>query len=603
MAENIKVIIRERRAQVEGGPVIVCGNSDYTITFDFDSDWNLTGPKTARFVYVKGGEVLHEDKVFSGKTVAVPVLSDVSFVDVGVFAGDLCTTTPARIRCKRSILCGSGEVHEPTPDVYAQIMALFNEMAEQGAFGATEAQAQQIEANKQNIAKLTNGTTPAGKATDAAQLGGETALQWQGKIDSIQTGSSAELSQAGWYRIAEYSGSNAYVIKGSAANGCTIVIKRNHTKTYNEMARILLDSVHGNQEFKLLSAKSRTQLIPKIRYTYNETEIKAYIEIYYNSDSADRVRTFITDGRTTNKEYWKAITPTLTEETVDGVTVTTTYDIPANASPVTSLDLQNIGLLSVGAYRITSENTLASLLDKRLSTFFTNWTDSTNFPFSYGSGVIIPTDDPNHNIIFYSKGSESDKFNVGSAKKVSGSWTVAWNETATTADLANYFPISGGEIDGNVRISSSGTTARYEKIENSARAISFGVTSSGAAYLQDDTNSKSIISSTADGTNTFNGTASGNLPLNLNSIQAEIKIGKWDRLKIVRNDSASNSYSSLVFANASGNLGGIGYDGNGNLIKISADGAEQNAKQILHTGNSAKVAIQSTAPTDGLWVW
>lgn len=175
MAENILIIIQERRAQVVGSPVIVCGNSDYTIAFDFDSDWNLTGPKTARFVYVKGGKVQHEDKVFSGDTVNVPVLSDVSFVDVGVFAGDLCTTTPARIRCKKSILCGSGEVHEPTPDVYAQIMARFNEMAEQGAFGATEEQAQQIEANKQNIEKLTNGTTPAG---DSAKLGGKGADEY-----------------------------------------------------------------------------------------------------------------------------------------------------------------------------------------------------------------------------------------------------------------------------------------------------------------------------------------------------------------------------------------------------------------------------------------
>ena len=131
MAENIRVIIRERRAQVDGGPVIICGNSDYTITFDFDSDWSAAGTRTARFVYVKSGQVQHEDVIFVGSTVNVPVLSEVSFVHVGVFEGELCTTTPARISCQKSILCGSGELYEPTPDEYHQIMALFSQVTEQ----------------------------------------------------------------------------------------------------------------------------------------------------------------------------------------------------------------------------------------------------------------------------------------------------------------------------------------------------------------------------------------------------------------------------------------------------------------------------------------
>lgn len=155
MAErNINISITNKKAEVIGTPVIVCGNSDYTATFAFDDEWNLTGPRTARFVYVKDGKVQHTDVVFPGNVVAVPILENVDFVDVGVFAGNLCTTTPARVRCKKSILCGSGTPHDPTPDVYDQIMELFNEMAEAGAFGATEAQAQQIAKNKSDIAQL-----------------------------------------------------------------------------------------------------------------------------------------------------------------------------------------------------------------------------------------------------------------------------------------------------------------------------------------------------------------------------------------------------------------------------------------------------------------
>ena len=152
--KNIKIQVIDKKATVIGAPVIVCGNSDYTATITFDAEWSLTGPKTARFVYVRDGKVQHEDVAFSGNVVAVPVLVNVDFVDVGVFAGNLCTTTPARVPCRKSILCGSGVHHDPTPDIYDQIMKLFEDLAEAGAFGATEAQAQQIEKNKQDIAQL-----------------------------------------------------------------------------------------------------------------------------------------------------------------------------------------------------------------------------------------------------------------------------------------------------------------------------------------------------------------------------------------------------------------------------------------------------------------
>lgn len=171
--KNINITVENKRATVVGSPVIICGNSDYTVTFAFDSDWNVTGVRTARFVYVKDGKVQHEDVVFSGNTVAVPILSGIDSVKIGVFAGELRTTTPAVVRCGASILCGSGEVHEPTPDVYDQIMALFNELAERGGFGATEAQAQQIAQNQADIAALVSGTKKAGKAADADKLGGQ----------------------------------------------------------------------------------------------------------------------------------------------------------------------------------------------------------------------------------------------------------------------------------------------------------------------------------------------------------------------------------------------------------------------------------------------
>jgi len=153
--KDIKITVADKKATVQGTPIIVCGNSDYTVTFSFDAEWSLTGPKTARFVYIKNGEKQHEDKVFSGSTVAVPVLSDVAFVQVGVFEGDLATTTPARILCSPSILCGTGSTPDSlTEDVYNQLLALVVDLAEKGAFGATEEQMQQIEQNKQSVQQL-----------------------------------------------------------------------------------------------------------------------------------------------------------------------------------------------------------------------------------------------------------------------------------------------------------------------------------------------------------------------------------------------------------------------------------------------------------------
>lgn len=106
--------------------VIVCGNSGYKVVFDFDEEWSGQEFKTARFVYRKNGEDMYDEVAFAGDTVDVPILSDINYVKVGVYAGDLETTTPAVILCKKSILCGFGGHEEPDPDVYNMLVNLLN---------------------------------------------------------------------------------------------------------------------------------------------------------------------------------------------------------------------------------------------------------------------------------------------------------------------------------------------------------------------------------------------------------------------------------------------------------------------------------------------
>ena len=118
---NINIKIRNKVAKADRA-IIVCDNSDYVAHFDFDAEWDAYTTKTARFVY--GGT--YTDVVFSGNECPVPVIQDTRAVTVGVFAGDLHTTTPAYFACVPSILCGNGIPADPTPDVYAQLMELLN---------------------------------------------------------------------------------------------------------------------------------------------------------------------------------------------------------------------------------------------------------------------------------------------------------------------------------------------------------------------------------------------------------------------------------------------------------------------------------------------
>lgn len=102
--------------------VLVCGNSDYTVTLDLDEEWAAEPIRTVRFSYIRDGKKLHKEHTIKGNTVAVPMLSGVRQVAVGLYAGDLRTTTPAVIWCKLSILCGDS-VEEITKEEKAGIQS------------------------------------------------------------------------------------------------------------------------------------------------------------------------------------------------------------------------------------------------------------------------------------------------------------------------------------------------------------------------------------------------------------------------------------------------------------------------------------------------
>lgn len=120
---QIEIKITQKRAELQGSCVLVCGNSGDTVKFIFDNEWGQYSNKTARFAFTRDGERYYTDVLFEGSVCEIPMLSGIDFVEVGVYAGNLSTSTPAKVPTKKSILCKDGKYHEPPPeDVYDQIL-------------------------------------------------------------------------------------------------------------------------------------------------------------------------------------------------------------------------------------------------------------------------------------------------------------------------------------------------------------------------------------------------------------------------------------------------------------------------------------------------
>ena len=119
---NINITVREKIAHTISDTCIVCGNSDYVAVFDFDAEWDAYEVKTARFIW--GGTFT--DVAFMGNECPVPVIPDAVSVLVGVYAGDLHTTTAAAVGVRRSILGGSeteAEVSHEIKDTFGKMLA------------------------------------------------------------------------------------------------------------------------------------------------------------------------------------------------------------------------------------------------------------------------------------------------------------------------------------------------------------------------------------------------------------------------------------------------------------------------------------------------
>lgn len=166
----IDVTVLNKIATADPNALYVCGNSDYAVAFDFDEEWEEYDSKTARFSY----DGAYIDVVFQGNECPIPVLSNVYWFKVGVFAGDLRTTTPAYVAATKSILCEGGSPAAPSDDVYNQLMALINVLTEEMVKTING-----VEPDENGNIQIEGGAgvavdatlTESGKAADAAVVG------------------------------------------------------------------------------------------------------------------------------------------------------------------------------------------------------------------------------------------------------------------------------------------------------------------------------------------------------------------------------------------------------------------------------------------------
>ena len=127
---TIQISVRDKIATQTDGTVIINGNSDYSIEFDFDAEWADLNNKIGIFAYNDAAthKWAYQTVLFSGNTCTVPILRDIHCVYVGVTAGNVRVTTPAKVQCRLSISDYADTEEPPSADIWGQILAKLDEL-------------------------------------------------------------------------------------------------------------------------------------------------------------------------------------------------------------------------------------------------------------------------------------------------------------------------------------------------------------------------------------------------------------------------------------------------------------------------------------------
>lgn len=215
---------------------------------------------------------------------------------------------------------------------------------EQSALNATQATEQaEVATNQAQKAK-----TEADRAEEAAALAeavtgltidgalsDESVNPVQNKVikaglDAIQSMSKASLSTAGWYRVAKLSYGHQFTIILSINN----FYSHGGADCYNILINYVSQSYYKITD---LSNQARMyHLFTGLRVTRDTNSDAMYLEVYYNYDQSNWCQFSVTNlGAGLHNDnaniVFKAIAPEPTEETVEGVSIYITHDIPSSS--------------------------------------------------------------------------------------------------------------------------------------------------------------------------------------------------------------------------------------------------------------------------------
>ena len=89
---DINIKVKDKIAAGDG-TLIVCGNSDYTVNFELDAEWDAYDKKTMRIGYRNGK---YKDVEFNGRSCALPVIKKRPWIAVAFMPA---SCTPRLRRC------------------------------------------------------------------------------------------------------------------------------------------------------------------------------------------------------------------------------------------------------------------------------------------------------------------------------------------------------------------------------------------------------------------------------------------------------------------------------------------------------------------------
>lgn len=139
---------------------------------------------------------------------------------------------------------------------------------------------------------------------------------------------SGVISSKGWYRIAQKKGS------GGFGESCVVIIKRYYNSPSPEYQKVqLVDSYRSNKIIPIVSftGSDGTHMFTKIRKVNDPQNLISYIEIYQDRDTnPNGILVDILEAKDRYNKKWEVIDPTPTQETVEGINVLASLDLPAD---------------------------------------------------------------------------------------------------------------------------------------------------------------------------------------------------------------------------------------------------------------------------------